>query len=235
RIFVWLTISPVKDETGKVIGVASIARDITERRRAVEALRRAAAYNRRLLEASLDPLVTIGPDGKITDVNAATEAATGCSRSELVGTDFADYFTEPEKARAGYQQVFSEGAVRDYPLELHHGNGHVTSVLYNAAVFRDDIGNVVGVFAAARDITQLKQVEEKVRRLAQLQSAIAGLGQRALRPEATAGLLDEAVGVVAKNLEVDFCNVLELLPGGEELLLRAGTGWRDGLVGHATV
>lgn len=235
RIFVSLTISPVNDETGKLIGVASIARDISERRRADEALRRAAAYNRRLLEASLDPLVTIGPDGKITDVNVATEAATGCSRSELVGTDFANYFTDPEKARSGYQRVFSEGAVRDYPLEIRHRNEHATSVLYNAAVYRDEIGKVVGVFAAARDVTERKEAEDQVRRLAQLQSAIAELGQRALRTEATAGLLDEAVGVVATNLEVDFCNVLEVLPGGEELLLRAGVGWKEGLVGHATI
>ena len=233
QIFVSLTISPVKDETGKVIGVASIARDITERNRAEEALRHAAAYNRRLLEASLDPLVTIGPDGKITDVNAATETATGCSRSKLVGTDFANYFTEPEKARSGYQRVFSEGAVRDYPLDLR--NGHVTSVLYNAAVFRDEVGKVVGVFAAARDITARKQAEEDVRRLAQLQSAIAGLGQRAIRTESTASLLDEAVSVVARNLDVDLCNVLEMLPGGDELLLRSGVGWKEGVVGHATI
>lgn len=360
RIFVWLTVSPVQDETGQVIGVATIARDITERKRAEDALHRAAAYNRRLLEASLDPLVTIGPDGKITDVNVATERATGCCRSELVGTDFADYFTEPAQARSGYQQVFSEGSVRDYPLELRHRDGRVTSVLYNAAVFRDEIGNVVGVFAAARDITERKKAEEalrtseenlkqaqsvahigswylniprnellwsdetyrifgmppgtpmnyekflaivhpddrdlvsgawnaamhgapydlehrllvgghtrwireqallefdadghvvsgigtahditerrkaeeEVRRLAQLQSAIAELGQRALRTESTGSLLEEAVGVVAGNLDVDFCNVLELLPDGEELLLRAGVGWKDGLVGHATV
>jgi PAS domain S-box-containing protein len=234
RIFVSLTDSPVRDETGKIIGVASIARDITDRKRADEALRRAAAYNRRLLEASLDPLVAIGPDGKITDVNAATEEATGCSRSKLLGTDFTDYFTEPEKARAGYQRVFSEGAVRDYPLELRH-NGTVTSVLYNAAIFRDEAGKVVGVFAAARDITQLKLSEEQSRRLAQLQSAIAELGQRALRTESTADLLDEAVGVVSKNLDLDFCNVLELLPGGEELLLRSGVGWKKGMVGHWTV
>jgi PAS domain S-box-containing protein len=235
RIFVSLTISPVYDDSGTVIGVASIARDITERKRADEALRRAADYNRRLLEASLDPLVTIGPDGKITDVNAATEFTTGCSRSELVGTDFADYFTEPEKARYGYQRVFSEGAVRDYPLEVRRRDGHVTSVLYNASVFRDEIGEIVGVFAAARDITERKHAEEKVRRLAQLQSAIAELGQRALETEATPHLLDEAIGVVATNLDVDLCNVLEVLPGGEELLLRSGVGWKEGMVGHATV
>lgn len=164
RIFVSLTFSPVKDEAGKVVGVASITRDITERKRAEDALRQASAYNRRLLEASLDPLVTIGPDGKITDVNAATEAATGCPRTELVGTDFADYFTKPEKARAGYEQAFADGVVRDYPLELRHRDGRVTSVLYNAAVFRDEIGNVVGVFAAARDISARKKAELALRK-----------------------------------------------------------------------
>ena len=72
-------------------------------------MRRASAYNRRLLEASLDPLVTIGPDGKITDVNEATEAATGYPRAELVGKDFADYFTNPQEAREGYERVFRRG------------------------------------------------------------------------------------------------------------------------------
>ena len=102
------------------------------------------------MEASLDPLVTIGPNGKITDVNAATEAATGRSRAELIGTDFCDYFTEPAKARAGYEQVFREGSVRDYALELRHRDGHVISVLYNASTYRDEGGKVIGVFAAAR-------------------------------------------------------------------------------------
>src|SRR5512142_84142 len=92
---------------------------------------RASAYNRSLLEASLDPLLTIGPDGKITDVNAATEAVTGRDRAALIGTDFSDYFTDPEKARAGYQQVFRDGLVRDYALELRHHDGRITSVLYN--------------------------------------------------------------------------------------------------------
>ena len=76
-----------------------------ERKRAQEQLRAASLYARSLLEASLDPLVTISAEGKITDVNAATEQVTGVSRQELIGTDFSDYFTEPEQARAGYRQV----------------------------------------------------------------------------------------------------------------------------------
>jgi PAS domain S-box-containing protein len=94
--------------------------------------RLASAYNRSLIEANLDPLVTIGPDGRITDVNAATEAVTGYLRAALIGKDFSDYFTAPEKARVGYQEVFREGLVRDYPLELRHRDGHVTSVLYKS-------------------------------------------------------------------------------------------------------
>ncbi len=157
--------SVYRDEAGVVIGVFAAARDISGQKRAAEALRQANAYNRSLIEASLDPLVTISPEGKITDVNSATEKVTGSSRSELIGRDFSDYFTEPEKARAGYQQVFREGFVHDYELEIRHRDGHLTPVLYNATVYRDERGEVVGVFAAARDITARRQAEEEVRKL----------------------------------------------------------------------
>jgi len=148
-----------------VQGVFAAARDITERKRAEEALRLANAYNRSLIEASLDPLVTIGPDGKVTDVNTATERVTGYSRKELIGTDFMDYFSEPEKAKSGYQQVFRDGVVQDYALEIRHKDGHLTPVLYNASVYQDESGQVIGVFAAARDITERKRAEEEVRTL----------------------------------------------------------------------
>ena len=125
-------------------------------------VRVASLYARSLIEASLDPLVTISAEGKITDVNDASVQATGLSREQLIGTDFCDYFTEPEKARAGYEQVFREGSVRDYALELRHRDGQVTSILYNASVYRDESGKTVGVFAAARDITKRKRAEAAV-------------------------------------------------------------------------
>jgi len=158
-----------------------IATDITEHKRAEEALRKAkeeleervkertyelyeeSLYARSLIEASLDPLVTISVDGKITDVNRASEEVTGVSREELIGSDFSDYFTEPEKARAGYEEVFQQGIVRDYPLELKRRDGHVTPVLYNATLYRDETGRTMGVFAAARDITEIKRAEESVK------------------------------------------------------------------------
>ena len=112
----------------------------------------ARAYNRSLMEAGLDPLVTIAFEGWITDVNAAAEAVTGRPRDELIGTDFSVYFTEPERARAACRQAWHAGFVRDQALEIRHRDGHSTSVLYNASVYRDDLGQAVGVVVAARPI-----------------------------------------------------------------------------------
>jgi PAS domain S-box-containing protein len=159
-------VSVYRDENGEVIGVFAAARDVTELKKAEKELQLASRYNRSLIEASLDPLVTIAPDGKITDVNEATESVTGYSRTELIGTDFSDYFTEPEKAKEGYKQVFREGLVLDYALEIQHRDGHTTPVLYNASVYRDKDGEVIGIFAAARDITERKKAEEKIQTLA---------------------------------------------------------------------
>lgn len=127
-----------------------------------EKLTENAQYARSLIEASLDPLVTINPEGKITDVNEATVRVTGVKREQLIGTDFSNYFTEPQKAREGYQQVFARGHVTDYPLTIHNRNGKLTDVLYNATVYRDLNGNVLGIFAAARDVTAQKEAEVKI-------------------------------------------------------------------------
>jgi len=140
------------DDTGNVRGVFAAARDITGRKRADDAFRASARYTRSLIEASLDPLVKISPDGQITDVNAATERVTGYSRNNLIGTDFSEYFADPGKAREGYQKVFDEGIVWDYPLEIRHRDGTITPVLYNATIYRDESGTIQGVFAAARTI-----------------------------------------------------------------------------------
>jgi len=183
--------SVYRNERGDVLGVFAAARDITERKRAEEALkssneelqsvneelqsaneelktsdealRVASFYSRSLLETSLDALVTISAEGEITDVNTATEKIAGLSRERLIGSDFSDYFTEPDMARAGYQKVFAEGQVTDYPLAVRHTSGAITEVLYNASVYRNEQGTVLGVFAAARDITQRKRAEDKLR------------------------------------------------------------------------
>jgi len=151
-----VVMTPRHDALGKPVGFLLISKDISDEIRLTQ-------YARSLIEASVDPLVTISPEGKITDVNEATVKVTGAPREKLIGADFANFFAEPEKAREGYQRVFSEGVVTDYPLTIRHTNGRLTEVLYNASVYKDTRGNVLGVFAAARDNTGRKKAEERFR------------------------------------------------------------------------
>jgi len=122
----------------------------------------ASQYSLSLIEASLDPLVTINSDGKITDMNEATVSITGISREALSGSDFFIYFTELEKAREVYKEVFEKGSVADYPLTLRHKSGKLTNVLFNGSVYRDEKRNVIGVVVVARDITEQKRFENEL-------------------------------------------------------------------------
>lgn len=126
----------------------------------VKTKKQESLYVKSLLEASLDILVTISTEGKITDVNEALVKVTGITREKLIGTDFSHYFTEPQQAQEGYLQVFEKGFVSDYPLTIKHNNGKLTDVSYNASVYKDADDNVLGVFAAARDVTDQKWAME---------------------------------------------------------------------------
>ena len=150
-----------------IAGIAGffVNRIVVERAEVEARLRETSAYSRSLLEASLDPLVTISPEGKITDVNRATEEATGMARTRLIGSDFSDYFTDPVKAREGYQKVISEGLVKDYGLTMRHASGRTVEVLYNATIYADEAGRMQGVFAAARDVTAQRQASQYARSL----------------------------------------------------------------------
>lgn len=148
------------NELNKLFGTFQ---DITEQVKSDLAIKEASQYARNLIETSLDSLVTISAEGKITDVNKATESITGVQRSELIGSDFANYFTNPELAKKGYLKVLNEGQVKDYPLEIRHKNGDLFSVLYNASLYKDNNGVSLGVFAAARDVTESKKAEIRLK------------------------------------------------------------------------
>ncbi|MCC3153622.1 PAS domain S-box protein [Hymenobacter sp. BT770] len=119
---------------------------------------RIANYARGLIEASRDPLVTISPEGKITDMNQATVNITGLDREQLSGSDFFVYFTDPQMAREVYQEVFAKGTVADSPLTLRHKDGKLTDVLFNGSVYKNDEGEVLGVVVVARDVTDQKRI-----------------------------------------------------------------------------
>lgn len=162
----------IHDNEGNIVNYSATFKDITRRKQietlmkeSEEKLRTVYQYARSLIEASLDPLVTIDADGKITDVNAATEKIMELTRDHLIGTEFSQYFTEGEHAKVGYHQVFEQGSVVDYPLTIRSSSGRLTDVLYNASVYRDGQGKILGIFAAARDITARKQAENELNKL----------------------------------------------------------------------
>jgi PAS domain S-box-containing protein len=143
--------SVCKDVLGNVQGVVIVAREKT-----------LSKYSRGLIEASPDPLITINAEGKITDLNEAVVNMTGISRQKISGTDFYDYFSEPEKAKEVYKEVFEKGYVLDFPLTMRHQNGRLTNVLFNGSVYKGDRGEVLGVVITARDITDRKKFESKL-------------------------------------------------------------------------
>ena len=141
-----LTVSPIRGAEGAIVGASVICRDLTEQERA-------ARYARSLIEAALDPMVTISPAGRVDDVNGASVRVTGVCREKLIGSDCAQYVMEPGKAAVLFQRVLDRGSVSGFPLTVRHRDGTLTDVLCNASVHRDLSGSVLGVFVAARDVT----------------------------------------------------------------------------------
>ncbi|MBK8656872.1 MAG: response regulator [Haliscomenobacter sp.] len=149
-------------------------------------------YARSLIEASLDPLITISTGGKITDMNLATVHITGKAREALIGTDFFDYFTEPEKARKIYQEVFAKGFVTDYPLTIT--DHKLTDVLFNGSVYKDAKGKVMGAVVVARDITEQKRFETELIEAKEFAELAAGIADEAKnKAEAAAQIAEDAV------------------------------------------
>ena len=139
---------------GKTLAVFAAARDMTE-------LNEAQTAARSMIESSLDSMVAISPEGRITDLNEATVQITGVPRQELIGSAFSDYFTDPQKANEIYERVFAQGTTVDYPLTMHHRDGTLTEVLYNASIYHNAAGDMAGVFAAARDVTTQLQAQKQ--------------------------------------------------------------------------
>ena len=151
--------APIRDRSGQVVGAVLVFRDITKEYIVQQALRDQQFYTRSLIESNIDALIITDPSGIITDVNEQMVELTGCTRDELLGTAFKNYFTDPVRAEAGIKRVLSEKRVNDYELTARHKHGEKTVVSYNAATFYDANGKLQGVFVAARDSTEHKRLD----------------------------------------------------------------------------
>src|SRR5690242_6722529 len=154
--------SVFREPSGEVRGIFASARDITEQARLQTQLAEERAYNRGLIEASVDGLLTVNEAMIITDVNETICRMVGRQRDQLIGSSFPGYFTESEEAARGVRLTFKDGAVTNYVLTLQAAGGTQLPVSFNAATFRDSSGKVRGIFASARDITAQKQLEAQL-------------------------------------------------------------------------
>ncbi len=152
----------LKRINGKKDDVALDHKSVVATARDVTVQKQASVYARSLIEASLDLLVVIDIEGRIADVNEAAVNLIGVTRQRIIGTDFSEYFTDPVKAREGYQRVFEELNIKDFELTLHREDGTFVDLMYNGAVFRDSTGKVIGVVATARDVTVQKQAQAAI-------------------------------------------------------------------------
>jgi PAS domain S-box-containing protein len=190
-----------------------------------------SGYARSLIEASHDPLITINTDGKIMDMNDALTKITGLLREELEGTDFLDYFTEPEKARQIYRKVFVKGFIANAPLTLRNTNNKLTDVLLNGSIFKDSKDQVLGVVMVARDVTGQKKIASELtdaKIFAELSTGIAEQAQS--RAEKATKVAEEAV--VAKqqflsNMSHEIRTPMNAIIGFTKVLMRTDLSARQ--------
>lgn len=215
-----ISLSPLQTTRGRLL--MAVVRDVTESKQQEEKLIEAARYARSLIETSIDPLILIDMRGRVQDANEAATLITGLSREELIGSDAVSKFTEPEKLYKGFQQVMAEGQAINYLLTIRHASGRLTDVLCNAQAYRNDQGEITGIFATAHDVTESRKIQEEIvasrqrlREMAAQNEAVREFERKSIARE-----VHDELGQVLTALRMDVA-LLKLRFGAVDPLLMA--------------
>ncbi|MEI6149443.1 MAG: PAS domain S-box protein [bacterium] len=219
-----VSVTALRDAQGTIIGYLLIGTDNTARKQIEEEQKQLAQrlrdhqfYTRSLFESNTDALITTDPVGIITDVNKQMESLTGCTRDELIGAPFKDNFTDPEKAEASIRLVLNDKKVANYELTARARNGKETVVSYNATTFYDRDRKLQGMFAAARDITERKHLDQV------LQEKNVELGSAKLvaeKAQLSAEIANRAKSAFLANMSHEIRTPMNAILGFSQLIMR---------------
>ncbi|MFW6358777.1 MAG: PAS domain S-box protein, partial [Chroococcales cyanobacterium] len=216
--------------------VISMAKDVTQRKELERSLRQTQAHVHTLVDSNIIGIEIADVEGRILQANDALLQLLGYTRQELeTGEIRWDELTPPEYA-ARDQEVLQElqetGCYTPFEKEYFRKDGSRIPVIMGGTWLEKEEG--IGV-AFVLDISERKQAEIALNTRLQQQAVIVQLGELALSGMELDPLFQQATALIAHSLGVDYCKILQLLDDTEGLVLRAGVGWRPGLVGNATV
>jgi len=238
--------APIRNEDGSIGGVVMTFRDVSDRRSAEREIRAQRDQLNAILRGVSDGITAMSPDGRIVFANDAAARTSGFSTvDEMLGASMDDIaarfelFDEhdaplPLSSLPSRRALAGEASGLTLQFRYRDGGERRWSSVHGTPVF-DDQGRVQFAISIFHDITAAMRAERTLRIRAAQQTAVATLGQSALAGASIAGLMDEAVSIVARALDVELVKILELEPDGRHLVVRSGVGWRDGVVGHRHV
>ncbi len=226
----------VRDANGRIAHLFGATVDITERKHAEQERLQALADLQNIMETIPDVMFTLDTQGNLVKWNSRVEKVTGYAPEELRNKPALAFVATEDQARtaAAIQETFASGYA-ELEGRLLTKDGRTIPYHWTGAALKDPEGRIIGITGVGRDMTERERAEASLLQRSRQQQVVAELGQFALRKRGLQTVMDEAVRRIAQTLETEYCKVLELRPDGTALVLRAGVGWRDGLVGLATV
>jgi PAS domain S-box-containing protein len=235
---VWVSVNTtiIRGEAGQPLRTLAVIQDITGRVRAEEKLRESNTLHRSIIEGVNDAIFAKDIRGRYLMINSAWASILGKPKKEILGKVDSEILP-PEIARRFMEfdrLVMAAGENRTFEEEVPAA-GSMLTFLMTKAPYRDSQGEVAGVIGIAHDITERKRAEAEIEARSRQQAVVAEISMRALADTNLSVLMNEAVSLIARTLDCEYCELLELVADGNELLLVAGVGWKEGLVGNATV